>query len=72
MLEAIFGALFLLLSASVVLLFAMFGELNSRLPTERVQERTQDVWEADSSLDVRQPEYVPIELQPFVQRPSRG
>lgn len=39
MLEAIFGALFLLLSASVVLLFAMFGELNSRLPTERVQEQ---------------------------------
>jgi hypothetical protein len=35
MIEIFFGAVLLILAAAVVLLFAMLGELNSRLPTER-------------------------------------
>jgi hypothetical protein len=42
MIEIFFGAVLLILVAAVVLLFAMLGELNSRLPTEREAAATRD------------------------------
>lgn len=42
MMEIFFGAVLLVLVAAVVLLFAMFGELTSRLPTDREQAAARD------------------------------
>ncbi|TDC69473.1 hypothetical protein E1200_08395 [Actinomadura sp. GC306] len=46
MMEIFFGAVLLILAAAVVLLFAMFGELTSRLPTERAEAAARDpeIW----------------------------
>ncbi|WP_165970637.1 hypothetical protein [Actinomadura sp. 6K520] len=46
MMEIFFGAVLLILAAAVVLLFAMFGELTSRLPTEREEAAARDpeIW----------------------------
>jgi hypothetical protein len=46
MMEIFFGAVLLLLVAAVVLLFAMLGELTSRLPTEReaAAARDPEIW----------------------------
>ncbi|SFO63272.1 MULTISPECIES: hypothetical protein [Actinomadura] len=62
--EIFFGAVLLILVAAVVLLFAMLGELGSRLPTERetAAARDTEIWPLDDARLGAEPGRWPAEL----------
>ncbi|MGP4026830.1 hypothetical protein [Actinomadura sp. 3N407] len=64
MMEIFFGAVLLILVAAVVLLFAMFGELTSRLPTEReaAAARDPEIWPLEDARLGVEPARWPAEL----------
>ncbi|QKW34624.1 hypothetical protein HUT06_11770 [Actinomadura sp. NAK00032] len=64
MMEVFFGAVLLVLVAAVVLLFAMLGELSSRLPTERetAADRDPAIWPLDDARLGTEPGRWPAEL----------
>jgi hypothetical protein len=64
MMEIFFAAVLLILVAAVVLLFAMLGELTSRLPTERetAAARDPEIWPLDDARLGVEPGRWPAEL----------
>ncbi|WP_433467846.1 hypothetical protein [Spirillospora sp. CA-128828] len=62
--EIFFGAVLLILAGAVVLLFAMLGELTSRLPTERetAAARDPEVWPLEDARLGAEPGRWPAEL----------
>ena len=64
--ELVFGAVILVLAAAIVLLFAMLGELNSRLPTDQgAAQRSSDVFPLEDAALGVQPATWPAELPPI-------
>jgi hypothetical protein len=66
--EIFFGVVLLLVAGAVVLLFAMLGELSSRLPTERAAApRTGEVRPLDEALLGTEPNVWPASLPPLAE-----
>jgi hypothetical protein len=63
--DIIFGAVVLILAGAVVLLFAMFGELTSRLPADEVKEADKDVWPLEDAKLGTVPGSWPAPLREF-------
>lgn len=68
--DIVFGIVVLLLAGGVVLLFAMFGELASRLPEPQGTERNQDVWALETGTIGAAPEIWPASLESHVTAPD--
>jgi hypothetical protein len=66
--ELVFGAVILILAAAIVLLFAMLGELNSRLPTDQggaAAQRDSAIFPLDEARLGVEPATWPSELPPI-------
>jgi hypothetical protein len=61
-LDIVFGCVLLAVIAALVLLFAMFGELASRMPAERRPERSADVYPLEDARLGVEPERWPESL----------
>jgi hypothetical protein len=68
--DIVFGIVILLLAGGVVLLFAMFGELASRLPDQQGGERSQDVWALESGNIGAAPATWPASIESHVTAPD--
>ncbi len=68
--DIVFGIVLLLLAGGLVLLFAMFGELASRLPEQQGGERSQDVWDLESGNLGAAPATWPAAIESHVTAPD--